>query len=79
MDNLVREIARHGIANRKFAFIENGSWAAQSAKLMREILSEVKGASFIGEPVSFRSTPKAEDLAMLDALAEHVAKDVNGN
>lgn len=79
MDNLVREIARHGIACRSFALIENGSWAAQSAKLMREILSQVKGASFIDEPVSFRSSLKAENIAALDALAESVARDVNGN
>lgn len=79
MDSLVREIVRHNIVNRKFALIENGSWAAQSAKLMAEIVSEIKGACFVSEPVSFRSTPKEDTFSALDTLAETLAKDVNGD
>lgn len=80
METLVREIAHHGITGRKFALIENGSWAAQSARLIRGILEEIKGAEFIGEPVSFRSSPKPETFASLDALADELAADIiNGN
>lgn len=79
METLISEIVRHDIANRKFSFIENGSWAAQSGKLMREALSKVKNAAFVGETVSFRSSLKAETYAALDTLADSIAEDIKNN
>ena len=79
METLVSEIVRHDIGGRKFSFVENGSWAAQSGKLMREEVSKLKNTSFVGETVSFRSAPKAETYAALDALADAIAEDVKNN
>ena len=39
MEELLHDLAAHNIQNRKVAFVENGSWAPTSGKLMREILS----------------------------------------
>lgn len=76
METLISEIVRHDIRGRKFSFIENGSWAAQSGKLMREELSLLKDNAFIGETVSFRSTPKQETFKQLDKLASDIAADI---
>ena len=76
METLISEIVRHDIRGRKFSFIENGSWAAQSGKLMREELSLLKDVAFIGETVSFRSTPKQETFEQLDKLASDIAADI---
>lgn len=79
METLISEIIRHDINGRKFSFIENGSWAAQSGKLMREELSKLKNAAFVGDTVSFRSSLKPENYAALDALADALAEDIKNN
>ncbi len=73
MDELLHDIASHGLKGRKVSFIENGSWAATSGTLMREILSECKDMTFIGDTVSIKSSLKDDQLASLDALADAIA------
>ena len=47
MENLLRDIAAHGIRGRKIALIENGSWAPSAVKKMKEILAEIDDTVFI--------------------------------
>ncbi len=76
MENLLHDIVNHNLQNRKIAIMENGSWAPASGKLMRELLSKLKGAEFIGENVSLLSALKEDQLAQLDALADAIAADI---
>ena len=39
VEYVVDELIRHGLRNRTVAVIENGSWAPQSGKLLREKLA----------------------------------------
>ncbi len=75
MENLLRELQSHGFKNRKFAVIENGSWAAQSGGLMQAILTAMPNVTQIGEKATVLSAVNANSRASLEALAGEIAKD----
>ena len=56
MENLLRDIAHHSLKNRKVAFIQNGSWAPSSGKLMTEIINSMKDMEILEAPVTLKST-----------------------
>ncbi len=72
MDALLRDIAAHTLKNRTIAFLENGSWAPASGKLMREILASLPNTTFLDATVSIRSALRAEQEGELTALAEAI-------
>ena len=51
MEELLRDLVAHNIQNRTVALIENGTWAATSGRLMRQLLDECKNMTFLGETV----------------------------
>ena len=75
MEELLHDVAAHGIRNRTVAFIENGSWAATSGKLMREIISGCKNMTMLDETVSLKSSVKPEKRDDIEALAAKLAED----
>ncbi len=76
MENLLHDIAAHSLKNRRIALLENGSWAPTAGKVMKEILAKLPNTEFIGETVTIKSSPKAETLDQLDALADLIAADI---
>ncbi len=77
MENLLHDIAAHNLRNRRVALIENGSWAPVSGKLMRDVLSTLKGIEFVGDAVSLKSALAEGQEAQLDALASLLAGEIN--
>ncbi|MCR5577428.1 MAG: flavin reductase [Oscillospiraceae bacterium] len=77
MEELLHDIAAHNLQNRKVAIIENGSWAATSGKIMREILSPLKGTQFFDSNVSLKSALAEDQLGQLAALADMLAEEIN--
>ncbi len=77
MDELLRDIAAHNIQNRTVAFIQNGSWAPTSGKLMKEIISTIPNTTVIEDVVDIRSSVKAATLDSINALADKIAESVN--
>ena len=73
MENLLHDIAAHGLRGRKVALIENGTWAATAAAKMRAILETLPETEFIEAPVSLKSSVKAETREGLRALAGAIA------
>ena len=55
------------------ALIENGSWAAQSGKLMRAELEQMKDITIVGETVSLKSAAAPAQEEQLAALADALA------
>ena len=47
MEELLHDLAGHNIGSRTVAFIQNGSWAPTSGKLMRAILEPMKNMTFL--------------------------------
>ncbi|MCM1338515.1 MAG: FprA family A-type flavoprotein [Muribaculaceae bacterium] len=76
MENLLHDIVAHNLQNRKIAFIENGSWAPVSGKLMSELVSQLKNTEIIGNTVSIKSTVKSDKNAELEALASEIASTI---
>ena len=72
MDELLRDLASHNIQNRTVAFIENGTWAATSGKLMKEIVGGLKGMTILEQTISLKSSLAEEQLADMDALADAI-------
>lgn len=76
METVLLDIAAHNLQNRTVAFIENGTWAATSARQMGEIVSKMKNITVVGNAVSVKSTVKEEQRASLKELAAAIAETV---
>lgn len=76
MDSLLRELAAHNLQGRTVAFIDNGSWAAVSAKQMKAILEPLKNTVFIESVPTLKSAVTTERCEEIEALARTLAKTV---
>ncbi len=74
METLLLALKAHNLQNRTVAFIENGTWAAQSGKLMREIVCGMKNMTVIDYTVSLKSSVKPNQLSELEALADAICE-----
>ncbi len=70
MENLLHDIVAHNLQNRKFAIIENGSWAPVSGKLIKEQLAKLKNTEILETGVSFKSAIKENKEEELENLAK---------
>lgn len=57
---------------RDAAIIENGSWAPSAARVMKQMLEEMKDITVKGDTVTLRGVMKQEDLPQLEALADAI-------
>ncbi len=73
MENLLLDLKAHTWQRRTVALIENGSWAAQSGKLMRAELDQMKDITIVGETVSLKSAAQPSQEEELAALADAIA------
>lgn len=83
-EEFLLDLKYHNIQNRKFAVVENGSWAPVSGKLVIDILSSFKGFAQIGNKVTFKSSVKKDDFNKISELADLIfasfsEKKVNNN
>jgi flavorubredoxin/flavin reductase (DIM6/NTAB) family NADH-FMN oxidoreductase RutF/rubredoxin len=77
MEELIRDLVLHNIQNRTVAFIENGTWAPQSGKLMKEMLSEQKNMKFLDNLITLRSAIKDSQSEEMDALVGSIAATID--
>jgi Uncharacterized flavoproteins len=75
MEALIYDLAAHNIQNRRVAIIENGSWAATSGGLIREILGKCEKIDILENNVSILSGLKAAQLSDIESMAEAIGKD----
>ncbi len=73
IESLLADLKAHAWQKRTVALIENGSWAAQAAKLMRAELEQMKDIVIVGEPVSLKSAATPAQEEQLAALADAIA------
>lgn len=76
MENLLHEISAHGVKNRTIGLIENGSWAAASAKKMAEIVSGMKNITILESTVKIKSAVKPNQMEELESLACEIAASI---
>ena len=73
IEELLLDLKAHGFQRRIWALIENGSWAAQSGKLMRAELEQMKDITIVGDTVSLKSAATLAQEEQLAALADALA------
>ena len=78
MDEALRDIAAHGVQNRAFALLENGTWAPVTARQMAALVEPLKGWRQIGAPVTIRSAAHEPQRQAIEALAAAIAADISG-
>ncbi|MBO4326114.1 MAG: flavin reductase [Clostridia bacterium] len=72
MRTFIDHLKERNFANRTVAFIENGSWAPQAAKVMKEMLSTGKNIKFAENTVHVRSALSEESSKQIEALADEL-------
>ncbi|MDE5766406.1 MAG: FprA family A-type flavoprotein [Clostridia bacterium] len=73
-DAFINKLKVKNYCNRTVAFIQNGSWAPISAKLMRATFESFKNISFCETAVTVNSAVDGDALAQIEALAAELAK-----
>lgn len=70
MRNLLLNLKEKNYQNKTVAIIENGSWAPNAAKCMKEILSTMKNIDIIEPVVTIKSKLSNENCIQLSELAD---------
>ena len=76
MENFLNDLKAHNFQNRKYALVENGSWAPQAGSLMDGFLSAGKNMEKIGEKVTVLSAVSEGSAQSLRALGKLIAEDM---
>ena len=76
MENLLLDLKAHNFQNRTVAMVENGSWAPQAGKLMREEVESMKNMTILDGTVTLKSAVKPDQQEALVALADALAADI---
>ncbi|MBP5477245.1 MAG: FprA family A-type flavoprotein [Paludibacteraceae bacterium] len=70
MHLFLHELRLKGYQNRRVALIENGSWAPQAVRIMKDMLSACKNIEVIEPTVTIRGALKPAQQSELEALAD---------
>lgn len=70
MEALLMDLAEHNIQNRTVAFMENGTWAATSARQMGAMLEKCKNLTVLEQKVTIKSSLKEQQMAEIEALTD---------
>ncbi len=73
MREFIESLTERNYQNKRLAFIENGSWAPQAAKVMKGMLEGCKNMTYCENDVKIVSALNETSRAQLDALAEELA------
>lgn len=76
MFDYIMDMKALNLQKRTFALIENGSWAPQSGKLMRELLDEMKDMTILDSEISVNSSMKEEDGDLMDTIADSIMESI---
>ena len=68
----IHHLTDRNYQNRTVAFMENGSWAPQAAKVMKKMLENSKDLTFADTTVTILSALNEESKAQIEALAEEL-------
>ncbi len=75
MREFINHLTERNYSNRTVAMIENGSWAPQAVKVMREMLSKSKNITFTENNVKIMSALNDDSRAQLDALSDELCRE----
>ena len=73
MREFIESLTERNYQNKRLAFIENGSWAPQAAKVMKGMLEGCKNMTYCENDVKIVSALNDDSRAQLEALADELA------
>ncbi len=74
MKHFILDLTERNYQNRTIGIIENGSWAATAAKVIKAMFEKSKNITFTDTTVSLKSALKAENIEQIEALADELMK-----
>lgn len=66
MSTFIEDMKQLGVQNKRFALIENGSWAPMSAKLMKSALESLKNCTIGDTSITIRSATHEKEYAQIE-------------
>lgn len=78
MEAYLYDIKALNLQNRTVAVIDNGTWASTAGKQMIGTLEGMKNMTILENTISIKSALAENQLGALEALADELAKQVNG-
>lgn len=78
MEAYLSDIKALNLQNRTVAVIDNGTWAATAGKQMIGTLEGMKNMTILENTISIKSALAENQLGALEALADELAKQING-
>ena len=74
MVDFIHHLKIKNYQKRRIALVENGSWAPQAARIMREMFADFKDVEICPTAATVRGALKQADLASLNVLADELLK-----
>ncbi len=75
MREFIEHLTERNFQNRTVGIIENGSWAPQAAKVIRQLLEKSKNITYTEATVHIKSALNEESKQQLENLAEELCQD----
>ena len=72
MSAFLHTLAEHNYQNRTIGLMENGTWAPNAAKVMKEMLSKCKNLTFTDTTVRILSALSQDSKAQIESLAQEL-------
>lgn len=72
MYSFLHTLQMKGYRDRKVALVENGSWAPSAAKVMRQMLGEMKDIDILPETLTINGILKDSDCERIDDFARNI-------
>lgn len=72
MSDFIHHLKSKTFQNRRVALVENGSWAPSAVKAMKAEFEQMKNITFVGKPVTIKTTLKPADVEALGVLADEI-------
>lgn len=79
MNEFITHLVENNFQNKVVAFIENGSWALNAYKVMKEKLSGCKDMTYLDEVVHITSSLSNENIKEIESLANELVKSTEKN
>lgn len=74
MEHFLMHLKGKNYQNRTVGIIENGSWAPNSGKLMKELFEKMKNIKICEELITIKSALKDENIEQMEKLADEILK-----
>lgn len=76
MKELLMDMKALNVQNRNISLIENGSWAPQAGRLMREHLETMRNINILDTEISIVSNLRDEKMEELEAMADNIIESM---